>query len=114
MFPSNFRFAADIVFFSNSTAEAEATIAELNEAGKTIGLLNNQKKIRFMKKVSGEGERVQLEGSQPTETSSNVYLERPMNIENDMKDELDKRRRSAWVALGLIKEATDHLTDPDL
>ena len=35
-------------------------------------------------------------------------------MDNDMKEELDRRRRAAWSAYGSIKEATDQLKDPDL
>ncbi|EPB68172.1 hypothetical protein ANCCEY_12738 [Ancylostoma ceylanicum] len=48
------------------------------------------------------------------ETSSYVYLGRSMNMENNLKDELDRRRRAAWAAFGPLREATDQLADPDL
>lgn len=35
-----------------------------------------------------------------------------MNVERNMKEELDQRRRAAWVALVPLKEATDQLKDP--
>lgn len=31
-----------------------------------------------------------------------------------MKDELDRMRSAAWAVFGSRKEATDHLTNPDL
>lgn len=46
------RFADDEdVLSSNSTPGTEATLTELNEAAKTIGLQNNQRMIQFTKKV---------------------------------------------------------------
>ncbi|KAK6737049.1 hypothetical protein RB195_019632 [Necator americanus] len=84
---------------------------ELNEAGKRIGLRINRKKAQFMKNASCEDGGVQLEGSQIVETSSYVYLGRSMNVENDFKEELNRRMRAAWAA---VREATDQLTDQDL
>ncbi|KAK6751408.1 hypothetical protein RB195_003042 [Necator americanus] len=110
-FLSNLRFADDIVLFSSSTNEAETMLNELNEAGKRIGLRINIKKTQFMKNVYCEDGGVQLEGSQIVETSSYVYLGRSMNMENDLKEELNRRMRAAWAA---VREATDQLTDQDL
>ncbi|KAE9419848.1 hypothetical protein Angca_004248, partial [Angiostrongylus cantonensis] len=92
-FLSNLRFADDIVIFSKSTSEAEMMINELNEAGEKIGLRINRKKTQFMKNSWCEGEKIELDGSLIAETTSCVYLGRSMNMENSMKEELDRRRR---------------------
>ncbi|EPB75298.1 hypothetical protein ANCCEY_05593 [Ancylostoma ceylanicum] len=42
---------------------------------------------------------------------SYVYLGRSLNMENDLKEELRRRRRAAWAAFGPPREATDQLTD---
>ncbi|KAK6755766.1 hypothetical protein RB195_014262 [Necator americanus] len=57
---------------------------------------------------------VQLEGSQIVETPSYEYLGRSMNMENDLKEELNRRMRAAWAAFVAVREATDQLTDQDL
>ncbi|KAK6754419.1 hypothetical protein RB195_013432 [Necator americanus] len=111
-FLSNLRFADDIVLFS--TDEAETMLNELNEAGKRIGLRINRKKTLFMKNAYCEDGGVQLEGSQIVETPSYVYLGRSMNMENDLKEELNRRMRAAWAAFAAVREATDQLTDQDL
>ncbi len=113
-FLSNLRFADDIVLFSSSINEAETMLKELNEVGKTIGLRINRKKTQFMKNGLIEDTELKLEGSPITETSSYVYLGRSMNMQNDLKEELNRRRRAAWAAYGPLKEATDQLTDPAL
>ncbi|KAK6742939.1 hypothetical protein RB195_010297 [Necator americanus] len=113
-FLSNLRFADDIVLFSSSTNEAETMLNELNEAGKRIGLRINRKKTQFMKNAHCEDGGVQLEGSQIVETPSYVYLGRSMNMENDLKEELNRRMRAAWAAFAAVREATDQLTDQDL
>ncbi|EYB89482.1 hypothetical protein Y032_0231g3001 [Ancylostoma ceylanicum] len=61
-----------------------------------------------------ERERIEPEGSHITETSSYVYLGRSMNMENNTKEELDRREGAAWVSLGPLREATDQLADPHL
>ncbi|KAK6751200.1 hypothetical protein RB195_002899 [Necator americanus] len=58
--------------------------------------------------------RLQREGSQIVETSSYVYVGRSMNMENDLKEELNRRMRAAWAAFAPVKEATDKLTNQDL
>ncbi|VDM55798.1 unnamed protein product [Angiostrongylus costaricensis] len=35
-------------------------------------------------------------------------------MESNMKEELDRRRRAAWVTFGSLKEATDQLKDPKI
>ncbi|KAK6751393.1 hypothetical protein RB195_003028 [Necator americanus] len=87
---------------------------ELNETEKRIGLRTNIKKTQFMKNVCCEDGGGQLEGSQIVGTSSYVYLGRSMNMENDLKDELNRRMRAALAAFAAVREATDQLTDQDL
>ncbi|KAK6755971.1 hypothetical protein RB195_014390 [Necator americanus] len=50
---------------------------------------------------------VQIEGSQIVETSSYVYLGRSMNMENDLKEELNRRVRAAWASFAAFREGTD-------
>ncbi|KAK6756506.1 hypothetical protein RB195_014739 [Necator americanus] len=113
-FLSNLRFADNIGLFSSSTNEAETMLNELNEAGRRIGLRMNRKKTQFMKNAYCEDGGVQLEGSQIVKTSSYVYLGLSMNMENDLKEELNRRIRAAWAAFAAVGEATDQLTDQDL
>ncbi|KAK6752698.1 hypothetical protein RB195_003860 [Necator americanus] len=37
-----------------------------------------------------------------------------MNMENDLKEELNRRMRAAYAAFAAVREATDQLTDQDL
>ncbi|KAK6764415.1 hypothetical protein RB195_024663 [Necator americanus] len=67
-----------------------------------------------MKNAYCEDGGVQLEGSQIVETPSYVYLGRSMNMENDLKEGLNRRMRAAWAAFEAVREATDQLTDQDL
>ncbi|KAK6748154.1 hypothetical protein RB195_001027 [Necator americanus] len=113
-FLSSLCFADNIVLFSSSTNEAKTMLNELNEAVKRIGLRINRKKTQFMKNAQCEDGGVQLGGSQIVETPSYVYLGRSLNMENDLKEELNRRMRAAWAALAAVREATDQLTDQDL
>ncbi|KAK6760345.1 hypothetical protein RB195_021713 [Necator americanus] len=79
---------------------------ELNKARKGVGLRINRKKMQFMMDAYCEDEGVQLEGSQIVETSSYVYLERSMNMENELKEELNRKMRaasSAFVPSGKLR-----------
>ncbi|KAK6755765.1 hypothetical protein RB195_014262 [Necator americanus] len=69
---------------------------------------------RVIEKAHCEDGGVQLEGSQIVETPSYEYLGRSMNMENDLKEELNRRMRAAWAAFVAVREATDQLTDQDL
>ncbi|KAK6730519.1 hypothetical protein RB195_007153 [Necator americanus] len=66
-----------------------------------------------MKNAHCEDGGVQLEGSQIVETPSYVYLGRSMNMENDLKEELNRRIES-MAAFAAVREAMDQLTDQDL
>ncbi|VDK56014.1 unnamed protein product [Cylicostephanus goldi] len=37
-----------------------------------------------------------------------------MNMENDLKEEFNRRRRAIWAAFMSLKEATDKLMHPEL
>ncbi|KAK6748749.1 hypothetical protein RB195_001398 [Necator americanus] len=67
-----------------------------------------------MKNAHCEDGGVQLEGSQIVETPSYVYLGRSVNMENNLKEELNRRMRAAWAAFAAVREATDQLTDQDV
>ncbi|KAK6757187.1 hypothetical protein RB195_015171 [Necator americanus] len=67
-----------------------------------------------MKNAYCEDRGVQLEGSQIVETSSYVYLGRSMNMENDLKEKLNRRMTAAWTAFAAVRKATDQVTDQDL
>ncbi|KAK6760773.1 hypothetical protein RB195_022006 [Necator americanus] len=67
----------------------------MNEAGKRIGLRINRKKTQFMKNAYDEDGEVQIDSSQIVQTSSQVYPGHSTGMENDLKEELNKRMRAA-------------------
>ncbi|KAK6747953.1 hypothetical protein RB195_000891 [Necator americanus] len=97
-------------FFSN---EAETMINELKEARKRIGLRINRRKTQFMKNAHCKDGGVHPESSQIVETSSYAYRGRSTNMENVLKEELNRRMGAAWARFAPIREA-DQLTDQDL
>ncbi|KAJ1349730.1 hypothetical protein KIN20_005364 [Parelaphostrongylus tenuis] len=62
-------------------------LKDLNEAGKKILLLINS--------IWGNDENIRLDGYLITETSTYVYLGRSLNMENNLKEEDDRRRKAA-------------------
>ncbi|KAK6740826.1 hypothetical protein RB195_008964 [Necator americanus] len=87
--------------------EAETMLNELNEAGKRIGQRINRKTTQFVKNAYCDDGGVQLEGYQIAKTSSCVYLGRSMEIENDLKEGLNRRMRAAWATFAAVREATE-------
>ena len=53
-----------------------------------------------MKDALCEDAEMELEGTPIIETSSYVYLGHSMNMENDLREELNRRRRAAWASEG--------------
>ncbi|KAK6740579.1 hypothetical protein RB195_008808 [Necator americanus] len=104
----NLRFADDIAHISRSTNEAEMMLNGFNRAGKRI----NRKKTQFMKNAYCEDGGVQLEGSEIVETSSYVCVGHSNNMEDDLKEEINRRMRAVWATF--MKEATHQLREQDL
>ncbi|KAJ1347673.1 hypothetical protein KIN20_002800 [Parelaphostrongylus tenuis] len=69
-------------------------LKELNEAVKKVELRMNRIKTHFMKNQWCNGENIRLDGSLITETSSYVYFGRSLNMENNMKEKLDRRKKA--------------------
>lgn len=108
---SNLRFADDIVLCANTTVEAEAMLIELDAVGKSIGLTMNRKKTQCMRNTWAPTGNVSLEGIAIEDVHSYVYLGRQINMTNDLRHEIARRRKAAWCAYGNIKEVTSELTD---
>ncbi|KAK6745850.1 hypothetical protein RB195_012145 [Necator americanus] len=43
-----------------------------------------------------------------------MYTSDVLNMENDLKEEPNRRMGAAWAAFATVREATDQLTDQDL
>ncbi|WKY12022.1 hypothetical protein Q1695_003521 [Nippostrongylus brasiliensis] len=102
---SNLRFADDIVLISNSTAEAEEMLSELNMAGRKIGLDMNMSKTQFMVNQWCDTGLVKLNGVALQRVDSYVYLGRELNMENDLAPEIACRRHAAWAPIRSMMQA---------
>ncbi|EPB69168.1 hypothetical protein ANCCEY_11746 [Ancylostoma ceylanicum] len=86
---NHLRFADDIVLLTHTPQEAERMVRQLGEVGKKVGLQLNAKKTKTT-----------LE-----DTDEYVYLVRLINMANDLKPELIRRKRAAWAAYNTIRSA---------
>ncbi|CAD6197841.1 unnamed protein product [Caenorhabditis auriculariae] len=111
---TNLRFADDIVLFANNTSDLSSMLNDLDAVGKKIGLQMNEKKTQWMRNRFCDQGNVTLEGRDLLEVNSYVYLGREVNMTNDLKPEIARRRRAGWAAFNSIKEVTNQLKDPKL
>ncbi|EYC12684.1 hypothetical protein Y032_0046g1361 [Ancylostoma ceylanicum] len=108
------RFADDIVLISDNTPEMNQLLNELNEAGKAIGLEMNMKKTQMMANQWCDDGEVQLDGITLKKVDSYVYLGREVNMTNELKGEIGRRRKAAWAAMDTIRETASQLKDTNL
>ncbi|CAD6199453.1 unnamed protein product [Caenorhabditis auriculariae] len=111
---TNLRFADDIVIFANNTADLSTMLNDLNDVGKKIGLTMNQKKTQWMCNSFCDDGPVTLEGDNLQKVDSYVYLGREVNMLNDLKTEIGRRRRAGWAAFNNIREVTSQIKDPKI
>ncbi|KHJ98413.1 hypothetical protein OESDEN_01608 [Oesophagostomum dentatum] len=103
---TNLRFADDIMLCAKNPEEAQKMLDDLDKASKAVGL---EKKTQYMKNAWCPAGVLKLEGRALEEVTSYTYLGRSINMDGDLREELGKRRRAAWTALGSIKEITNLL-----
>uniref|UniRef100_A0A7I4Y986 Reverse transcriptase domain-containing protein n=1 Tax=Haemonchus contortus TaxID=6289 RepID=A0A7I4Y986_HAECO len=111
---NNLRFANDIVLISSSTAEMEKMVNELNAVSRRIGLEMNMFKTQLMVNQWCDTGTVKLDGEALQRVESYVFVERELNMMNNITPEPNRRRRAAWAAFGSIREVTNQVSDPDL
>ncbi|CAD6196038.1 unnamed protein product [Caenorhabditis auriculariae] len=111
---TNLRFSDGIVLFANSTSDLSTMLNDLDAVGKKIGFQMNEKKPQWLRNRFCDQGNVTLEGRDLLEVNSYVYLGREVNMTNDLKPEIARRRRAGWAAFNSIKEVTNQLKDPKL
>ncbi|CAD6196046.1 unnamed protein product [Caenorhabditis auriculariae] len=111
---TNLRFSDGIVLFANSTSDLSTMLNDLDAVGKKIGFQMNEKKTQWLRNRFCDQGNVTLEGRDLLEVNSYVYLGREVNMTNDLKPEIARRRRAGWAAFNSIKEVTNQLKDPKL
>ncbi|KAJ1349891.1 hypothetical protein KIN20_005566 [Parelaphostrongylus tenuis] len=65
-------------------------LKDLSEAGKNTGLRINRTESHFISNQWCNEEQLELDGFPITETTSYVYHGRSLNMENNMKEKLDR------------------------
>uniref|UniRef100_A0A0K0DNR8 Reverse transcriptase domain-containing protein n=1 Tax=Angiostrongylus cantonensis TaxID=6313 RepID=A0A0K0DNR8_ANGCA len=98
------RFADDIVLITPDISQAERMLADFDKACGEIGLRLNLKKTMFMKNGLVSFAPFTLNGTNISECSSYIYLDRKINMMNDLAPELSKRKRAAWGAFKSIED----------
>ncbi|KAL6727182.1 hypothetical protein Aduo_009079 [Ancylostoma duodenale] len=78
---------------------------QLNEESRKLGLQLNAKRTKVMRNRFADTSAVWLDQTTLEDTDEYVYLERLINMGNDLKPEIIRRRRAAWAAYNTIKPA---------
>uniref|UniRef100_A0A0K0DAH2 Reverse transcriptase domain-containing protein n=1 Tax=Angiostrongylus cantonensis TaxID=6313 RepID=A0A0K0DAH2_ANGCA len=80
-------------------------LADFDKACGKIGLRLNLKKTMFLINELVSFAPFTLNGTNIFECSSYVYLDREINVMNDLALELSRRKRAAWGAFKGIEDA---------
>uniref|UniRef100_A0A7I4Z1T2 Reverse transcriptase domain-containing protein n=1 Tax=Haemonchus contortus TaxID=6289 RepID=A0A7I4Z1T2_HAECO len=86
----------DIVLITPNIEQAERMLAEFGSACGRIGSRLNLTKTMFMKNGLVPDAPFTLNGTSISECSSYVYLDREVNMMDDLALELCRRKRAAW------------------
>lgn len=108
---SHLRFADDIVLITTTIQEAEDMLHELNNCSMSIGLKINRRKTQFMKNKHVPDRELCLGTEKLEEVQSYVYLGRSINMQNDTRQEVTRRRMAAWAAYNNIKSFAHQVSD---
>ncbi|EYC02302.1 hypothetical protein Y032_0101g3421 [Ancylostoma ceylanicum] len=95
------RFADDIVFITPNISKAERSLADLDDACGKIGLQLNITKTMFMRNGWVPDAPFSLNGKNISECSSYVYLDREVNMMNDLASKAGQEEASG---LGSLQE----------
>ncbi|EPB68293.1 hypothetical protein ANCCEY_12619 [Ancylostoma ceylanicum] len=102
------RFADDIVLLTPTPHKAERMLRQLDEVGEKVGLQLNEK-TKVMRNRFADPSAVRLGQMTLEDTDEYVYLERLINLTNDLKPEIVRRKRAAWAAYNIIKPAVSEI-----
>lgn len=111
---NHLRFADDIVLITETTADAERMLNELNTESEKAGLRINIGKTQFIRNEQAAAGTIHLAGQAIEEVEEYIYLGRAINAKNTLTSELARRTRAGWAAFGNIKETLGTLNDKHL
>ncbi|WKX88114.1 hypothetical protein Q1695_008048 [Nippostrongylus brasiliensis] len=87
-------------------------LEELHKEGANFGLTINMSKTKFMKNEFADENSVRVQGDPLEEVTEYVYLGRLLNMKNDLKPEILRRKKAGWAAFnsvrGVIGSVKDH------
>uniref|UniRef100_A0A7I4Z5R5 Reverse transcriptase domain-containing protein n=1 Tax=Haemonchus contortus TaxID=6289 RepID=A0A7I4Z5R5_HAECO len=78
------------------------------------GLNINMKKTKCMRNEYSDRNPVYLQGEPLEDVDEYVYLGRLLNMKNDLKSELMRRKKAGWAAYNSIRNVIEHTRDDEL
>ncbi|VDL68855.1 unnamed protein product, partial [Nippostrongylus brasiliensis] len=111
---NHLRFADDIVLVTKTPEDASRMINGLHEAGKEAGLTINTTKTKVLRNSFCSLEPVLLQGVALEDVKEYVYLGRLVNMKNDLKPEIERRKRAGWAAYNSIRTVLERVSNSKL
>ncbi|XGW33725.1 hypothetical protein V3C99_017841 [Haemonchus contortus] len=75
---------------------------------------NDMKKTKCMRNEYSDRNPVYLQGEPLEDVDEYVYLGRLLNMKNDLKIELMRRKKAGWAAYNSIRNVIEHTRDDEL
>ncbi|VDM58511.1 unnamed protein product [Angiostrongylus costaricensis] len=98
------RFADSIVLITPNISHAERKLNDFDKVCGKTGFRLNLTKTMFMRNGLVSYAPFTLNATNISECSSYVYLDREINMMNDLAPELSRRKRAAWGAYKSIED----------
>ncbi|WKY14659.1 hypothetical protein Q1695_000299 [Nippostrongylus brasiliensis] len=89
-------------------------LSGLHEAGKEAGLTINTTKTKVLRNSFCSLEPVLLQGVALEDVKEYVYLGRLVNMKNDLKPEIERRKRAGWAAYNSIRTVLERASNSKL
>lgn len=104
-------FADDIVLIAHSPKELEISMEKIKQNCQKIGLEIHPDKTKWMKNKHCKFQTVKLNNNIVEEVDSYTYLGQTIRMDNDIKQEIMRRKRAAWTSFNQIKTT---ITNPEI
>ena len=111
---NHLRFADDVVLLGESIDGPRQMLRELEKEGAKVGLKINHSKTKFMRSPTLPRARIKVGGEEIEEVDKYVYLGQEVNIENDLKGEVSRRRKAGWMKFVQEKEVLKSKLDSEV